>query len=131
MMIFKALATMMAIGAATAQRPANVSMCDFYAQKIFGNNNATTQQGVMTLIANTAIIGNYTTPNVGVSVTGIAPISVFNGTTVNLLLYFIPALNSTNDGVTTHGVPKLFLDDGGAVPLGKSLPSNGDVNSAQ
>ncbi|KAG9236103.1 hypothetical protein BJ875DRAFT_372831 [Amylocarpus encephaloides] len=116
---------------AGAQRPSSVSICDFYAEKLFGNNTALTQRLVQTHILNTAIIGNYTSPNVGVSVTGIAPVSIFNGTEVNLLKYFDAALYSTNDGKTNAGVAKLFLDDGGPTPISMNMASNGNVNSAQ
>lgn len=116
---------------AEAQRPINTPICDFYASQIFGNNTAISQRGVMTLILNTAIIGNYTSPNVGVPVTDIAPVSIYNGTSVNLLKYFDAALYSSNDGVHTYGIAKNFLDDGGPVPIAKSMASNGNVNSAQ
>ncbi|RFU26946.1 hypothetical protein B7463_g9387, partial [Scytalidium lignicola] len=118
-------------GLAASQRPSNISICDWYAEKLFGANSAANQQLVMTHITNTAIIGNYTTPNVGISVRGIAPITNYNGTDVNLLNYFDAALDSTNDGVTPHGVAKLFLDDGGATPLAMSLASIGNTSSAQ
>ncbi|CAG8980218.1 hypothetical protein HYALB_00012908 [Hymenoscyphus albidus] len=114
-----------------AQRPTNTPICDFYASQIFGNNTATSQRGVMTLILNTAILGNYTSPNIDVPVSGIASVSTYNGTSVNLLKYFDAALYSTNDGLHPYGVAKNFLDDGGAVPIGKSMASNGNVNSAQ
>jgi len=114
-----------------AERPSNISICDYYTTQIFGNNTAISQSSFITLLFNTIVIGNYTSPNVGVSVLGIANSGVYNGTSVNLLPYFTGAYNSTNDGVSLHGVSKLFLDDGGGIPLSKSLPSNGNTNSAQ
>jgi hypothetical protein len=115
----------------TGQRLASTSICDYYANKLFGANNGTTQQLVQTLILNTAFIGNYTEPNVGITVPGIAPETVFNGTSVNLITYFDAAFYSTNDGVHDLGVAKLFLDDGGPVPLSMSQASNGNVTSNQ
>ncbi|TAQ86268.1 hypothetical protein B7494_g5420 [Chlorociboria aeruginascens] len=126
-----ALVLFFAIPLAIAQRPPNISICDWYAETLFGSSTATNQQLVMTHITNTAIIGNYAKPDVGINVTGIAPVSTFNGTSVNLLSYFDAALYSSNDGVTPHGVAKNFLDDGGAVPLSMSLPSNGNISSSQ
>jgi hypothetical protein len=114
-----------------AQRPASTPICDYYANKLFGANNGTTQQLVQTLILNTAFIGNYTTPNVGITVPGIAPETVFNGTSVNLITYFDAALYSSNDRVHDFGVAKVFLDDGGPVPLSMNKASNGNVKSNQ
>lgn len=84
----------------------------------------------MTLLVNTFVIGNYTTPNTGVSVHGFAAPGMYNGTTVALLPYFTGAYNSTNEGGTV-GASKLFLDDGRAVPLQKNMSSNGDTSTAQ
>jgi hypothetical protein len=123
--------TLVAASLVTAQRPSSTPICDYYANKLFGANNGTTQQLVQTLILNTAFIGNFTTPNVGIAVPGIAPETTFNGTNVNLLRYFDAALYSTNDGVHDYGVAKLFLDDGGPVPLSMSKASSGNVNSNQ
>jgi len=130
-MTLKALILLLALGANAAQRPSEISICDWYAEDLFGANTAANQQLLMTYILNTAILGNYTQPNVGIAVTGVAGISVFNGTTVDVITYFDAALYSTNDGTTPHGVAKNFLDDGGATPLMNSMASNGNMSSAQ
>lgn len=84
----------------------------------------------MTLLVNTFVIGNYTTPNVGVTVHGIAAPAEYNGHSVALLPYFTGEMNSTNTG-GNEGASELFLDDGGAAPLSKNMSSNGVTSSAQ
>ena len=106
------------------QRPENTSICDFYTTALLKENNATNQMTLLTLLVNTAVIGNYTTPNVGVVVPGILAMGDYNGTKVNLLPYFDGGLMSTNAGGTS-GVAMNFLDDGGAKPLMADKPANG------
>ncbi|KAK3723712.1 hypothetical protein LTR37_001593 [Vermiconidia calcicola] len=109
---------------ALAQRPANVSICDHYATALLGASNATTQKTLVALVVNTAVIGNYTTPN-KLAVPGIlAERAEYNGTTVSLLPYFNGALKSTNDGGEA-GVSVNFLDDGGAEPLKMNKAADG------
>ena len=77
----------------------------------------------MTLLVNTAVIGNYTTPN-KLAVPGIlAQGAKYNNTPVNLLPYFDGALASSNRG-GREGVAMNFLDGGGAAPLKENKPSN-------
>lgn len=78
----------------------------------------------MLTITHTFILGNYTKPNVGIPVHGIAAPSTFDAHQVNVLPYFTGGYASTNEG-GTHGVVKNFLDDGGAVPLSMNEPANG------
>jgi hypothetical protein len=113
-----------------SQRPTTTSICDFYTAQILGTNTATSQQLLITLLVNTFVIGNYTTPNTGHAVAGIAAPAVYNGTEVALLPYFTGELNSTNTGGEV-GASKLFLDNGGAGPIGMNMSSAGDVHSAQ
>uniref|UniRef100_A0A093XB33 Uncharacterized protein n=1 Tax=Talaromyces marneffei PM1 TaxID=1077442 RepID=A0A093XB33_TALMA len=129
-MAFLAL-TFLALGLTSfAQRPESVSICDFYTPRILGANTAPNQELLMTLLVNTFVIGNYTTPNTGVAVHGIAAPAEYNGHSVALLPYFTGEFNSTNTGGNT-GASKLFLDDGGAVPLTMNMSSNGNTSSAQ
>jgi hypothetical protein len=130
-MLFISIKLVAIFGVAMAHGHTSTSICDRYAVKILGSNTAQSQSQLLTILFNTIVIGNYTTHNTGIAVAGIAAPATYNGTKVNLLPYFTGGFNSTNDGVTPHGVPKLFLDDGGAVPLAKSLPSNGNKASAQ
>jgi hypothetical protein len=106
------------------------SLCDKYTTALLKVNNATTQYTLLTLVVNTALIGNYTQPNVGISVTGILNPGTYNGTAVNLLPYFTGDLLSSNRG-GDKGVAINFLDDGGAAPLMKNMPSNGNMTSNQ
>jgi len=115
---------------AFALRPANTTICDYYSLLILGANTASNQKLLMTLLINTVVLGNYTTPNTGIPVHGFATPAIYNGTKVALLPYFTPELESTNDGGSA-GVSKAFLDDGGAVPLQKNMSSNGNMTSVQ
>lgn len=73
---------------------------------------------------NTAVIGNYTQPNVGISVPGIlATNGTYNGTSISLAPYFDGMLDSTNVGGRS-GVSQNFLDGGGAAPLLMDMPAN-------
>lgn len=100
-----------------------------YTTALLKENNATTQNTLVTLVVNTAIIGNYTQSNVGFILPGILAEGTYNGTTVNLLPYFDGALLSTNMGGKS-GVSQSFLDGGGAAPLMMGLPAN-DTTSNQ
>ena len=118
------------VGSVVAVLPPNVTICDYYTPLLFGVNNVTTQWLHMTMLVNTALIGNYTIPNVGVKVNGILNPGNFQGMPVNLLPYFTGSLQSTNRG-GTNGSCVHFLDDGGAVPLRQNMASNGNRSSKQ
>ena len=115
-------------GLAIAQRPADTSICDYYTTALLKKNNATNQMALVSLVVNTAVIGNYSTVNVGVKVPGILAPGIYNGTSVNLLPYFDGGLASTNDGGSS-GVSVNFLDDGGAAPLMMNMPANGTTSN--
>lgn len=123
------LTTLALVGAAIAQRPTNTSICDYYTTALLKQNTAKNQYTLLTLLVNTAVIGNYTQPNVGIKVPGILAAGMYNGTEVNLLPYFDGGLASTNGGGSS-GVAQNFLDDGGATPLLMNMPANG-TNSNQ
>jgi len=101
-----------AANAVLAQRPADMSICDYYTTALLMDNTAANQYMLLTLVVNTALIGNYTTPNVGIAVNGVLNPGTYNGTSINLLPYFDGSLASTNAGGSS-GTPKSFLDDGG------------------
>lgn len=123
-MQYKALlALLAAVGAAVAQRPKDTPICDYYTTALLKDNNATNQYTLLTLLVNTAVIGNYTKPNVGIKVDGILAPGEFNGTKVNLMPYFNGGLNSSNRG--DKAVAVNFLDDGGAAPLMMNKAANG------
>ncbi|KAI9762769.1 MAG: hypothetical protein M4579_000121 [Chaenotheca gracillima] len=113
-----------AIGGAAAQRPSNTSICDYYTTALLKDNTAENQATLLTLVVNTAVIGNYTKPNVGIKVDGILAKGQYNGTDVNLAPYFSGGLASSNRGGSA-GVAVNFLDDGGAAPLMKNMPAEG------
>lgn len=122
-----AIAAAVATGA-VAQRPSSTSICDYYTTALLKNNTAANQYTLLTLVVNTAVIGNYTQPNVGIAVPGILARGVYNGTNVNLLPYFNGQLASTNRNGSAVAVN--FLNDGGAIPLMMNMPANG-TSSAQ
>jgi hypothetical protein len=122
-MQYRVFAILAAIGTVVAQRPEGTSICDYYTTALLKENNATNQYTLLTLVVNTAVIGNYTEPNVGIKVDGILAPGEFNGTEVNLMPYFNGGLASTNRG--DKAVAVNFLDDGGAAPLLLNKPANG------
>ncbi|TVY42652.1 hypothetical protein LSUB1_G003794 [Lachnellula subtilissima] len=124
-MFFKtvaAAAAVLAVGVAADGRPSNTSICDYYTTALLMNNTAANQMTLLTLVVNTAVIGNYTKPNVGISVPGILAKGTYNGTAVNLAPYFNGGLASTNTGGSV-GRSVNFLDGGGAAPLMKNMPA--------
>jgi hypothetical protein len=129
-MHFRTLSFLFFLAPSLAQRPSNISICDYYTPSILGNNTASNQLLLVTIWVNTFVVGNYTTPNDGVFVHGFAMPDVYNGIEIALLPYFTGAYNSTNLGGNS-GATKFFLDDGGAVPVLKNMSSNGNTTSAQ
>ncbi len=126
-MLFKRFALLGVVGAAVAQRPSSVSICDYYTTALLKDNTAANQYMLLTLVVNTALIGNYTQPNVGVMVPGILNKGDFNGTAVDLLPYFSGGLVSTNNNNTPSVMS--FLDGGGAAPLKQSKPANDQTSN--
>lgn len=115
------------LGLTVAQRPADVSICDYYTTALLKQNTPANQYTLTTLLVNTAVIGNYTQPNVGVKVPGILAAGTYNGVAVNLLPYFNGCLESSN--VNDQPASVNWLDGGGAAPLMKNMPAdNQDSN---
>lgn len=129
-MFLKALIILAAVGSTVlAQRPSNTTICDYYTPAVVKEENSpASQQKLMALIVHTFILGNYTTPNTGVKVAGIAAPNVYEGHEVNLLPYFTGGYASTNLG-GPHGVAKNFLDDGGATALLQTKPADGTTSN--
>ncbi|CAD6441203.1 9c788a51-f507-4f6e-8599-559a463500c0 [Sclerotinia trifoliorum] len=115
-MHFKALAVaaLALVGAATAQRPTDTSICDYYTTALFINNTADFQHQLIMRIVNIALVGNHA-PSPGVNVTGILYTGTYNGIKVNLLPYFDGGFFSTNGGGKPISVD--FLDSGGLATL--------------
>ncbi|KAH8594303.1 hypothetical protein B0O99DRAFT_514090 [Bisporella sp. PMI_857] len=129
-MHFKILMALSLLNMCHAQRPSNTTLCDYYTHRLLGSNTAENQHLLQSLFINTVVLGNYTTPNTGVAVAGFAAPNTYNNTKIELLPFFTGAYNSTNLGGEV-GSSKLFLDDGGAVPLTMNKSSNGNIHSAQ
>lgn len=113
---------------AASGRPSDVSICDYYTKALLKTDSEKNQALLLTLLVNTAVIGNYTQPNYN-AVPGILAPGVYNGEKVNLLPYFNGGLASTNNGGQC-GVSVNFLDGGGATPLMHNKPAN-NPNSNQ
>lgn len=100
------------------------------------DNTAENQKTVLTLVVNTAIIGNYTSnPGSLVAVPGILAPGTGDFEGVNLGPYFAGGLTSSNPafhGYTENGmgVAVNFLDGGGADPLKMNMPA-ADMTSNQ
>jgi hypothetical protein len=94
------------------------------------DNTAENQKTVLTLIVNTAIIGNYSSnPGSLNAVPGILAPGTGDYEGVNLAPYFSGGLTSTNTGGDKGDIVN-FLDGGGAEPLKANKPAN-DPNSNQ
>lgn len=115
-----------AVLASPARR--DMSICDKYTTALLKDNTPANQYTLLTLVVNTVVIGNYTQPNVGITVPGILAPADYMGEQVNLLPYFNGCLESTNVNNMPESVN--FLDGGGAAPLKMNMPAN-DTTSNQ
>lgn len=68
-MLFLPILTIL-FGASLAQRPNNVSLCDYYAESLFGTNTNVTQLRLMQNIIVLAFAGPFTLQNVDPALTG-------------------------------------------------------------
>jgi hypothetical protein len=59
-------------GACLAQRPNNVSLCDYYAESLYGTNSNVTQLRLMQSIITLAFAGPFTLQNVDTALTGLS-----------------------------------------------------------
>ena len=105
---------------AFAKVPANSTICDYYASRIFtgnlttGNQAADQLRGVI-LYVNLAFTGNNSGIDKNVNVQGILNNGTVNGTAVSLLKYFDGSLLSANRGGKATSVN--FLDGGANAPF--------------
>lgn len=83
----KFAATLTALAASASIVSAATSLCDKYTTALLKNNTAENQLTVLTLVVNTALIGNYTNPAGPAknAVTGILNNGTYKGTPVSLL----------------------------------------------
>ena len=115
-----------------AIRPENTTMCDFYTHKTIGELTPANQQLLMTLVLHSALLGPYSEYN-SVPVddfTGALHPRQFQGSYVDLEVYFNGALASTNTGEDS-GKAVNFLDDGGLTLARQSKPGKGNTQSNQ
>lgn len=112
-----------AAAAVSAVQAADPSLCDKYTTALLKDNTGENQLKLLTLVVNTAVIGNYTQPNKN-AVPGILnPNATYMGQAVNLVPYFDGSLMSSNRGGSS-GVSVNFLNGGGAAPLMKNMAAD-------
>ena len=68
MLLLSAIAVF--FGTCFAQRPQNTSLCDYYAESLYGTNSNVTQLRLMESIVTLAFAGPFTIPNVSSELTG-------------------------------------------------------------
>ena len=103
------------IGATLAQRPSNASICDYYAEKLYGLNNSDTQFELVQGIVALAFGGSFNLTNISSDITGILNPGTLNGLSVNLQPWFDGSLESTNLNNQPVGIN--WLNGGGLDPL--------------
>lgn len=113
-----------------AKRPQNASICDYYAQSLYGTNTSQTQYQLTQHIVTLAFAGAPPgSSNISSSITGIFNPGTFSyqGTTlgVDLLPWFNGSIDSTNLNNQAVGID--WLDDGGLDPLYAFLNGSTDT----
>lgn len=98
-----------------AQRPSNSSLCDYYAGKLYGESNDTTQDALIYSIVSLAFGGPGNLSGVSQNLTGILNPGFFNGLGVNLIPWFDGSIDSTNLNNAPVGIN--WMDGGGIKPL--------------
>ena len=103
-----------------AQRPEGVSICDYYAEKLYGANSSDTQLRLVQNIVALAFGGGSNLSNVSSDLTGILNPGTFSSGTfqdlsVDLRPWFNGSIQSTN--LNNQGVGVNWLDGGGINPL--------------
>jgi hypothetical protein len=86
---FLILGSLLAAGqVALGQRPSNASICDYYAQQLYGKNTTDTQFQLMQNIVALAFGGGSGLSNASNASTGILNPGVSSGIPVNLISWF-------------------------------------------
>ncbi|CAK3861393.1 Hypothetical predicted protein [Lecanosticta acicola] len=128
MKLHQILFTSLAFTGCYAGSAAKPSICDKYTTALLKENTAKNQQTLLTLVVNTAVIGNYTKPNVGIAVPGILAPGTGKFAGVNLAKYFGGMLKVTNpEAIGMMGKRPIavnWLDGGGAAPLMMNMAAN-------
>ncbi len=126
-----AIALLLSLPLATAQRPNTTTPCDYYAAKSVGANTPENQRLLMALVLHSALLGPFSTYN-NVKVpdfVGALQPTVFKGEYVDLNGYFNGGFASAN--VNGQAAAVNFLDDGGLDATRQLKPSNGNSSSNQ
>jgi hypothetical protein len=127
-MFSKTLVLLAAVsGALASGRPANWSLCDYYAMKYWNatENLAINQYNLLNVLVNRFAFGRVLTQD-GDQITGFLNPGQFRGNYVNLLPYFNGGLASTNqNGPSGVAVNILTLLDDGIYPIPQHFDQNG------
>jgi len=125
-MLLKSTLALAAAAGAMAQRPSDVSICDYYAPKYFdGANSPINQYSFMNVLVNRFAFGGYKFTD-GTPITGFLTPGNYMGKPVNLLPHFNGGLASANQG-GSHGVAINIatLDATGRFPVQPTFTPNG------
>lgn len=104
---------------ASAQRPENASICDYYAGARYGTSTNDTQAKLIKNIVSLAFGGPYSLPNVSSDLTGILNPGSFDNQGINLRSWLDGEKDSTNLNGAAVGID--WLDGGAGQPLGDYL----------
>lgn len=115
------------LGYADADRPANASTCDYYAEVKYGANNSHTQFQLIQGIVGLAFGGAFNLSNVSSQLTGVLNPGTFSGEQINLLPWFDGTKASSNLDNEPTSID--WLDGGGLDPLYRFL--SGETSSLQ
>lgn len=113
------------IGSTVAQRPNSASVCDYYAQALYGANSSDTQQRLVQNIVSLAFAGGANLTNVSYEITGILQPGQFQGVDIDLQPYFNGSKKSTN--LNNEPISINWLDEGGREPLVAFLNGSSDT----
>lgn len=107
-------------GLSHAQRPDNASLCDYYAESLYGDNGNISQAKLIKSIISLAFGGPSGLNNVSDSdLTGILNPGTFENNPIDLQPWFNGSKDSTN--LNNAPIATDWLDGGGAKPLSDFL----------
>ncbi|KAH8647732.1 hypothetical protein BX600DRAFT_443082 [Xylariales sp. PMI_506] len=113
------------VGSSIAQRPTNASVCDYYAETLYGSNSSDTQHKLIQHIVALAFEGGTALSNKPTELTGILQPGTFGDVDVDLRQYFNGSRASTNVNNAPIGIN--WLDEGGTEPLSAFLTGQTDT----
>jgi hypothetical protein len=112
-MLFPVVALL--FGVTFAQRPSDVTICDFYAEQRYGSSDEGAQFQLIQGIVSYAFGGSMGLTNLSADITGILHPGVFEDIPVDLQPWFNGSKQSTNLNNQPIGIN--WLDSGGMDPL--------------